>query len=116
MTTRLLRLPDIPINAVIVQQLTLWIAMLGGCLAARSQRLLGISSMELLPNKWRPPVRVFTNAILAAVCVCLAYSSQTYLQSIHGEELFRACRRPPCSKSCRSDSRSSRCGRSGTLE
>jgi C4-dicarboxylate transporter DctM subunit len=88
MTTRLLRLPDIPINAVIVQQLTLWIAMLGGCLAARSQRLLGISSMELLPDKWRPPVRVFTNAVLAAVCVCLAYSSLEYLKSIHGEELF----------------------------
>ena len=61
MTTRLLRLPDIPVNAVIVQQLTLWIAMLGGCLAARSQRLLGISSMELLPEKWRPPVKVFTD-------------------------------------------------------
>ena len=88
MTTRLLRLPDIPVNAVIVQQLTLWIAMLGGCLAARSQRLLGISSMELLPEKWRPPVKVFTNAILAAVCVCLAYSSFEYLKSIHGEELF----------------------------
>ena len=48
MTTRLLRLPDFPGNAVIVQQLTLWIGMLGGALAARSERLLGISSMELL--------------------------------------------------------------------
>jgi len=88
MATRLLRLPDIPINAVIVQQLTLWIAMLGACLAARSQRLLGISSMELLPEKWKPPVRVFTNAVLAAVCVCLAYASNEYLKSIRGEELF----------------------------
>ena len=49
MTTRLRRWPDIPVSAVVVQQLTLWIGMLGGALAARSDRLLGISSMTLLP-------------------------------------------------------------------
>ncbi len=79
MTTRLLRLPDFPGNAVIVQQLTLWIGMLGGALAARSDRLLGISSMELLPANWRPPVKTFTGMILAAVCVSLTWASWVFL-------------------------------------
>lgn len=81
MTTRLLRLPDFPGNAVIVQQLTLWIGMLGGALAARSERLLGISSMELLPANWRPIVKVFTGMILAAVSVSLTWASIVFIQS-----------------------------------
>lgn len=81
MTTRLLRLPDFPGNALIVQQLTLWIGMLGGALAARSDRLLGISSMELLPQQWRGRVRVFTNMVLAAVGVALTWASWVFLKS-----------------------------------
>ena len=81
MTTRLLRLPDIPVSAVVVQQLTLWIGMLGGALAARSDRLLGISSMTLLPERWRAPVKIFTNTILAGVCASLTWASLVFLQS-----------------------------------
>ncbi len=81
MTARLLRLPDFPGNAVTVQQLTLWIGMLGGALAARSDRLLGISSMELLPANWRRPVKTFTSMILAAVCVSLTWASWVFLES-----------------------------------
>ena len=81
MTMRLLRLPDFPGNAVIVQQLTLWIGMLGGALAARSERLLGISSMELLPKNWRPIVKVFTGMVLAAVSVSLTWASIVFVQS-----------------------------------
>jgi len=81
MTTRLFRLPDFPGNAVVVQQLTLWIGMLGGALAARSDRLLGISSMALLPEKWRAPVKTFTSFVLAGVSVSLAWASIVFLQS-----------------------------------
>jgi len=81
MTVRLLRLPDFPGNAVIVQQLTLWIGMLGAALAARSGRLLAISSMELLPASWRGPVKVFTGMVLAAVCASLAWASLVFMQS-----------------------------------
>lgn len=88
MLTRLLRLPDFPGNAVIVQQLTLWIGMLGGALAARSERLLGISSMELLPVGWRPPIKVFTGMVLAAVCVSLTWASWVFVQSERGAETY----------------------------
>jgi tripartite ATP-independent transporter DctM subunit len=81
MTVRLLRLPDFPGSAVIVQQLTLWIGMLGAALAARSGRLLAISSMELLPEAWRGPVKVFTGLVLAAVCASLAWASFVFMQS-----------------------------------
>ena len=38
---RQFQVPGIPGSALIVQQLTLWIGMLGGMLASRSDRLLG---------------------------------------------------------------------------
>ena len=41
MVTRQFGWPGIPGSAVVVQQLTLWIGMLGGMLASRSNRLLG---------------------------------------------------------------------------
>lgn len=81
MVTRLMRWPDIPVSAVVVQQLTLWIGMLGGALAARSDRLLGISSMTLLPDRWRAPVKIFTGLVLAAVSVALTWASLVFLQT-----------------------------------
>ncbi|MGD0436107.1 MAG: C4-dicarboxylate ABC transporter permease, partial [Bryobacteraceae bacterium] len=42
MVAREFRWNGIPGSAVVVQQLTLWIGMLGGMLASRSDRLLGL--------------------------------------------------------------------------
>lgn len=81
MVSRLFRWSGIPGSAVIVQQLTLWIGMLGGMLAARSGRLLGLSSSSFLPESWIAPAKIFWSAALAAVCTCLAYASWVFVQS-----------------------------------
>ncbi len=68
-------------SPVFVQHLTLWVGFLGGALAARSGRLLALSSGTFLPEKWKHWVTVFTALILAAVCACLASASWTFVQS-----------------------------------
>lgn len=81
MVTRQFRWFGIPGSAVVVQQLTLWIGMLGGMLAARSGRLLGLSSSSFLPEAWIAPAKIFWSGALAAVCTCLAYASWVFVQS-----------------------------------
>jgi tripartite ATP-independent transporter DctM subunit len=81
MIARQLRWSGIPGSPVIVQQLTLWIGMLGGMLAARSGRLLGLSSSSFLPESWIAPAKIFWSAALAAVSTCLAYASWVFVQS-----------------------------------
>lgn len=81
MAARALRWSGIPGSAVVVQQLTLWIGMLGGMLASRSDRLLGLSSSEFLPASWRGPAKMLTSAVLAAVATSLAWASWVFVQS-----------------------------------
>jgi C4-dicarboxylate transporter, DctM subunit len=81
MISRQFRWSGIPGSAVIVQQLTLWIGMLGGMLASRSGRLLGLSSSSFLPESWVAPAKIFWSAALAAVSTCLAYASWVFVQS-----------------------------------
>ncbi len=59
----------------IVQHLTLWIAFLGAGLAARSDRLLALSTADVLPQRWRRPVRIFTSAVGVAVSASLLLAS-----------------------------------------
>ena len=81
MVARLFRWSGIPGSAVIVQQLTLWIGMLGGMLASRSGRLLGLSSSSFLPESWIAPAKILWSGALAAVSTCLAYASWVFIQS-----------------------------------
>ncbi len=81
MVARQFRWSGIPGSAVIVQQLTLWIGMLGGMLASRSGRLLGLSSSSFLPASWIAPAKISWSAALAAVSTCLAYASWVFVQS-----------------------------------
>jgi C4-dicarboxylate transporter DctM subunit len=81
MVAREFQWPGIPGSAVVVQQLTLWIGMLGGMLASRSDRLLGLSSSELLPDSWRGPAKILSSAVLAAVSTCLAWASWVFVRS-----------------------------------
>ncbi len=81
LVARQVRVPGIPGSALIVQQLTLWIGMLGGMLASRSDRLLGLSSSTFLPESWRAPAKIISSAALAAVAVCLAHASWIFVQS-----------------------------------
>ena len=58
----------IPGSIVLVQHLTLWVAMLGAALAARSDRLLALSTAQFLPARARgriPPVATVTSTISA---------------------------------------------------
>ncbi len=59
----------------IVQHLTLWIAFLGAALAARSERLLALSTAAFLPVRLRRPVQILTSALGAAIAVCLLLAS-----------------------------------------
>ncbi len=65
----------IPGSIPIVQHLTLWIAFLGAALAARSERLLALSTATFLPVGLRRPMKIFTSALGAAIAVCLFLAS-----------------------------------------
>jgi C4-dicarboxylate transporter DctM subunit len=81
MVSRQFRWPGIPGSAVVVQQLTLWIGMLGGMLASRSDRLLGLSSSAMLPDSWRVSAKILSGAALAAVSTCLAWASWVFVKT-----------------------------------
>jgi C4-dicarboxylate transporter, DctM subunit len=64
-------------SASYMQQLTLWLAFLGGLLAVREGKHLTLSTVELFPegSRRRRAVRVFAYAVAAAVTAVLAYGS-----------------------------------------
>lgn len=68
----------IPGSLPLVQHFTLLVAMAGGALAARDGRLLALSTATFLPGRLKEPARIFTSAVGAAVCTCLAYGSWTF--------------------------------------
>ena len=70
-------------SIVLVQQLTLWVTMLGAALAARSDRLLALSTPHLFPDFIRGPFRIFTAAIGSGIAAWLAVASAD-LASIEG--------------------------------
>ena len=67
-------------SIVIVQNLTLWIAILGAVLAARSERLLALSTLRFLPSSLKRPVKIFTTAVAIAVGTALVYASFDFVQ------------------------------------
>src|SRR5499427_10806336 len=63
-------------------QLTLWLALLGGLLAARERHHLTLSTAEAIGKaKVRDAARVFSSAVAAAVCAVLAYSAYGVVQA-----------------------------------
>jgi C4-dicarboxylate transporter, DctM subunit len=81
MITRMLHLPGVPASPILVQQLTLWVGLLGAALASRTGRLLALSSSTFLPERIRPLVAVFSAFMLAAVSSALASASWTFVES-----------------------------------
>ena len=65
----------IPGSFPVVQHLTLWITFLGAALAARSDRLLALSTATFLPDRWREKVRVFTSALAVGITGSLIWAS-----------------------------------------
>ncbi len=70
----------VPGSIVLVQHLTLLIAIVGGTLAARHGRLLALSTATFLPDRLKTPVQVATATLGVAVCTCLVYASWTFAQ------------------------------------
>ena len=67
-------------SIVIVQNLTLWITLLGAALAARSERLLALSTLRFLPARLQRPVKIFTSATAVAVGTTLVYAGVDFVQ------------------------------------
>jgi len=65
---------------VLVQHLTLWIALAGAALAARSDQLLALSTTRLLPAAWQPRVRVFTSVVAVGVTAALVIASVDFVR------------------------------------
>jgi tripartite ATP-independent transporter DctM subunit len=65
----------IPGSIPLVEHLTLCIALLGAALAARSDRLLAMSTSALLTERFRAPIRRFTGVVGAAVVTALVMAS-----------------------------------------
>ena len=68
----------VPGSIPLVEHLTLLIAVVGGALAARSNRLLALSTATFLPERFKDPARKFTATLGVAVCSCLTYSSWNF--------------------------------------
>ncbi len=67
---------SVPGSATYRAQLTLWLAFLGGLLAARERRHLTLSTAEALGHgRARDTARLFSSSVAAAVCGVLAYSA-----------------------------------------
>jgi len=82
--SRQFRVFGIPGSAVFVQHLTLWVALLGAAIAARSDRLLAMSANTFLPESWLPNARTFAAAVAAAVSLCLAWASLDFVLAERG--------------------------------
>lgn len=65
----------IPGSISLVQHLTLCITFLGAALAARSNRLLALSTGEFMPEPWQRRARVLTSALGVGVTGCLLWAS-----------------------------------------
>ena len=66
----------VPGSATYRAQLTLWLALLGGLLAARERQHLTLSTAEAIGKvKLRNAARLLSSSVAAAVCAVLAYSA-----------------------------------------
>ncbi len=68
-------------SAVVVQHMTMWISFLGAALAARSDRLLALSTTELLPDKLRQGAGVAVNFVAIAITLVLCLASIQLVQT-----------------------------------
>jgi C4-dicarboxylate transporter, DctM subunit len=67
---------SVPGSATYRAQLTLWLALLGGLLAARERQHLTLSTAEAIGKvKLRNAAQLLSSSVAAAVCAVLAYSA-----------------------------------------
>jgi len=71
--------PNIAGSNVLVQNLTLWIAVSGAMLAARSDRLLALSTPSFLPGKYKNPTKIATSALAAGITATILLAGLDYV-------------------------------------
>ncbi|HPA17587.1 MAG TPA: TRAP transporter large permease subunit [Verrucomicrobiae bacterium] len=78
----------IPGASALTQHLVLAVAMLGGAVAAREDRLLSLSTLTaFLDARWRSVAQILSGACGAAACVFLAQGSIDYLRIETGSKI-----------------------------
>lgn len=83
MLLRLLFHTGISGSSLVVQHLTLIVAMLGGAIAARDGRLLALSPVQmLLKGRWKAAAQILANGFAAAISVCLCWLSFQYAMDL----------------------------------
>lgn len=65
----------VPGSVLIVQNLTLWVALLGAVLAARRNQLLALSAAQFVPERLRPAARVGVAMLATGVVAWIARAS-----------------------------------------
>ena len=68
-------------SASMVQHIVLFIGMLGGAIAAREGRLLGLATVTCLPGAWRSAAKLYGNAIGAVVAGLLSSAGMEFALS-----------------------------------
>jgi C4-dicarboxylate transporter DctM subunit len=76
--------PNIAGSNVVVQNLTLWIAVSGAMLAARSDRLLALSTQSFLPGKYRNAAKIATSALGAGITTAILLAGLDYVRIQYG--------------------------------
>ena len=70
-------------SSVIVQHLTLIVGMLGGAIAAREERLLALSPVQmLLKGRWLTAAQILSGGVAVAICFFLCVSSALYVADV----------------------------------
>lgn len=75
----------LPGSIVIVQHLTMWISFVGAVVAARTDRLLALSTAEFLSETWRPRINVFVAFVAVVITTALCVAS---IQLVWTDRLF----------------------------
>src|SRR5438874_7374699 len=70
-------------SSLIVEHLTLIVAMMGGAIAARDGRLLALSPAQtLLKGRWKSAARIFSGSFAAAITFFLCLTSAQYVMEV----------------------------------
>ena len=65
----------VPGSIVLVQHLTLWVALVGAGLAARSNALLALCTPQFLPSRYREAIALFPSIVATAISASLCAAS-----------------------------------------
>jgi C4-dicarboxylate transporter, DctM subunit len=80
--TRALGRPGIPGAIVLVQHLTLWVALVGAAIAAGADRLLALSTPLFLPPRSRAAIQIVTSTIAVAITASLCVASVDFVRVV----------------------------------